>query len=87
MKQDGGTKRARGKLAYSIRTLATSTDIGKSTINAEIRDGKLIARKCRGRTIVTRADAEAWLAALPLARRPHDPDKAPLCEEAGRERS
>lgn len=37
------------------------TGIGRSTLEAEIRDGRLAACRMRGRWYVTRAQIAAWL--------------------------
>lgn len=53
------------KTAFSITELAKDVNIGRTRIYEEIREGRLRARKCGKRTIVTREDRDAWLAGLP----------------------
>ena len=49
------------------------------TVYEEIADGKLTARKLRGRTVVLREDLAAWLAATPVsAVRAVEASSAPL---------
>lgn len=54
-----------GRFAYSIEDLCNDGPFGRSFIYEEIRTGRLIARKARGRTIILPSDLEAYLAALP----------------------
>jgi hypothetical protein len=54
-----------GRLALSIAEMCAASSVGKSTLYAEIRKGRLIARKVNGRTVVLVPDAQAWLAARP----------------------
>jgi hypothetical protein len=51
--------------AWSVDEFARNHGIGRTTAFAEIKDGRLIARKVKGRTIVLEEDASAWRAALP----------------------
>jgi hypothetical protein len=51
--------------AYSVDDFARRHGIGRTTAYEEIKDGRLIARKVRGRTLVTIEDARAWREALP----------------------
>ena len=53
-------------LAYSIVEFSKSARIGRSTTYEEIKAGRLIARKVRGRTIILPADARNYLANLPI---------------------
>ena len=52
-------------LAYSIDDVCERVPGGRTTVYEEIRQGRLIARKMRGRTIVLPSDLAAYLAALP----------------------
>jgi hypothetical protein len=45
-------------LAYSVESLARVTDLGRQLIYDEIKDGRLVARKIRRRTVIRRVDAE-----------------------------
>lgn len=51
--------------AYSINDLCEDGPFGRSFIYEEIRAGRLVARKARGRTIILPSDLKAYLAALP----------------------
>jgi len=51
--------------AWSVDEFARNHGIGRTTAFAEIKDGRLIARKVKGRTIVIDEDAAAWRASLP----------------------
>jgi hypothetical protein len=53
------------KDAYSVDDFARRHGIGRTTAYEEIKDGRLVARKVRGRTLVTIEDARAWREALP----------------------
>jgi hypothetical protein len=55
-----------GRLSLSVAELCAASSVGKSTIYDEIRAGKLIARKIKGRTVVLTHDAQSWLAARPV---------------------
>jgi len=54
-----------GRLAYPIDDLANAIGIGRSKLYAEIRAGKLKAKKLGTRTIVTTPAARDYLDALP----------------------
>jgi hypothetical protein len=51
--------------AYPFREFCRRNGIGATTGYAEVKAGKLIARKVRGRTIVTKEDGRAWRESLP----------------------
>jgi hypothetical protein len=53
------------KDAYSVGDFARRHGIGRTTAYEEIKGGRLIARKVRGRTLVTIEDAKTWREALP----------------------
>ncbi len=53
------------KLAYTINSFAERAEMGRTTIYAEIRAGRLQAKKRGGRTIITVDAARAYLAGLP----------------------
>lgn len=72
----GGRKAVRGQaegeqsnppepLAYTIVEFSKSARIGRSTTYEEIKAGRLIARKVRGRTIILPTDARNYLLNLP----------------------
>ena len=50
--------------AYSVEEFAHN-GISRYTVYREINGGKLIARRVRGKTIVTAEDAAAWRRSLP----------------------
>ncbi|MDA9529888.1 excisionase [Bradyrhizobium sp. CCBAU 25338] len=41
--------------------------VGKTKAYAEAKAGRLVLRKIGAKTVIIRADAEAWLRALPAA--------------------
>jgi hypothetical protein len=51
--------------SVSINEFARRHSISPRTVYSEITAGKLVARKCRGRTLITADDERAWLASLP----------------------
>ena len=51
--------------AISIKTFCLRNDIGVTKAYAEINAGRLIARKCGAKTLITLADEKAWRDALP----------------------
>jgi hypothetical protein len=54
-------------LAHSVDDVVHLCGIGRTLVFAEIREGKLIARKCGRRTVVLDADLRRWLSSLPSA--------------------
>ena len=52
--------------AYTIDQLATLGPVSRPVLYREIKSGRLVARKLRGRTIVLAADWDAYLKGLPL---------------------
>ncbi len=53
------------KLVFSIPETCEISGSGKTKIYAEIRDGRLVARKMGDKTVILRRDLLAWLDALP----------------------
>jgi excisionase family DNA binding protein len=51
--------------AYSVREVAERFGLHRDTIYQEINEGRLEARKVRGRTVVLRDALDAWCASLP----------------------
>jgi hypothetical protein len=51
--------------AISVKEFCRRNGIGVTTFYAEVADGRLIARKCRSRTLVAMADEKAWRDNLP----------------------
>jgi excisionase family DNA binding protein len=54
-------------IADPIPTACVRIGISRSTAYLEIADGRLIAVKARGRTLIARAEQDRWLEALPKA--------------------
>ena len=54
------------RLAFSISEASEAVGLSKDKIRDEIRSGRLRARKCGRRTILTREDVSRWLARLPV---------------------
>jgi hypothetical protein len=59
----------RPQLADSLNEFARQHGIGLTTVRAEIKAGRLIARKLGRRTIIAAEDARAWLEELPKVAR------------------
>ena len=55
-------------LAYSIEDIVERVPFGRSTVYEEIKAGRLIARKVRGRTIILPTDAKNYLRSLPTTK-------------------
>jgi hypothetical protein len=55
------------RLAYGIDELVKFVGVGRSTLYAEMAAGRLKGSKVGRRTIVTRANAVAWLRTVPPA--------------------
>jgi len=53
------------RLAYQVDDLAEALGIGRTKLYAEIRDGKLKAKKLGSRTLIAATEAQAYLDALP----------------------
>ena len=54
--------------AMSIDEFCQRYRIGRTTTYTEIKEGRLRARKCGKRTIITDDDSEDWLQRLPVIR-------------------
>ena len=59
-------RRARQR-AMSLAQFCQSYGVGRTTAYAEIKQGRLRARKCGKRTIITEDDGDDWLNSLPPA--------------------
>jgi excisionase family DNA binding protein len=59
------TESAHRKAAHSIPEVCAYTGLGRDSVYAAIRTGKLIARKYGRRTVVLDNDMRAFLEALP----------------------
>jgi hypothetical protein len=57
------------KMAYSISEVVKLTSLGRTAVFAEIKAGRLVARKQGRRTLILVADLAAWLRALPAVDR------------------
>ena len=53
------------RLAFSITEFSKMAGLSRSTIYKVIKDGQLKARRLGSRTLITKADAEAFFDALP----------------------
>lgn len=56
------------KLSLSPQQAAQAIGLGRTRVFELIREGKLVARKCGRRTLITVADLQACLDALPRVR-------------------
>jgi excisionase family DNA binding protein len=52
-------------IGMSIETAVAVAGIGRTRLYGAIQRGELVARKCGRRTVILRADLEAWLHSLP----------------------
>ena len=52
-------------LAYSVGDAAEAAGVGRSFLYEEIRVGRLIARKAKGRTLILHQDLVDYLSDLP----------------------
>ncbi len=48
-------------IAFSVSALATETSLSKQTIYKEIEEGRLRARRIRGRIVIPRDAVDEWL--------------------------
>jgi hypothetical protein len=53
------------KLAHSIDDVVALSGVGRTLVFAEIKAGRLIARKCGRRTVILRSDLQQWLNSMP----------------------
>jgi hypothetical protein len=53
--------------AMTVAQFCNWASIGRTTLYAEIKLGRIRPRKVRGRTLILRCDAEKWLGSLPTA--------------------
>jgi len=62
-----GKRKEKPKVAYRIDEFCDAFGVGRTKFYAELKAGRLKARRVGRRMIITAADAAAWLAALPSA--------------------
>lgn len=55
------------KLALSIEDAVAASGLGRTLIFAEIKLGRLTARKCGRRTVILHTEMERWLDSLPTS--------------------
>ncbi|MCW5705424.1 MAG: helix-turn-helix domain-containing protein [Bradyrhizobium sp.] len=58
------------KLALSVADVVQIAGLGRTTVYAEIKAGRLIARKIGRRTFILREDFDSWLRAQPTLKPP-----------------
>lgn len=56
------------KLTYTVAEAVRALGIGKSTIYLALATGKLAARKCGSRTLITSDELKRFISSLPPAR-------------------
>ena len=66
-----GASATHSRRAFSIREFCRQYSVGRTNAYQEIAAGRLRAVKVGRRTLITHDDAEAWLAALPVANTSH----------------
>ena len=54
-------------VALSMRAASKVSGIGRTSLYAAIKAGKLVARKCGKRTIILQSDLITWLNSLPAS--------------------
>jgi hypothetical protein len=54
-------------MALSVRAACSAAAVSRSSLYAELKRGRLTARKRGRRTVILSRDLETWLARLPLA--------------------
>ena len=64
---EGERQRRARQRAMSLAQFCQSYGVGRTTAYAEIKQGRLRARKCGKRTIITEDDGDDWLKSLPPA--------------------
>lgn len=56
------------KVAFDISEFCKAFGVGRSFVYEELAAGRLKAKKIGRKNLITKADAEEWLASLPDAR-------------------
>jgi hypothetical protein len=56
------------KFALSVSEVVRASGVGRTLVFAEIKAGRLLARKCGRRTLVLIDDFQDWLQAMPSSR-------------------
>lgn len=59
------TRKEKG--AFSVQEFLAWASIGRTQFYKEINEGRLIAHKVGSKTLITKRNADAWLASLPEA--------------------
>ena len=70
-------------IALSIPDAVLMTGIGRTSLYAAIKAGKLVARKCGKRTIILQSDLINWLNSLPASTNPEVEQQAVPTGPAG----
>jgi hypothetical protein len=52
--------------AYTLKDFCVAFSIGQTKLHEEIKSGRLKVRKFGTKSLIAKADADAWLAALPV---------------------
>jgi hypothetical protein len=52
------------KLAFSIAEVVQISGLGRTLVFAEIKAGRLVARKCGRRTLILGEDLRRWLSSM-----------------------
>jgi hypothetical protein len=73
--------RQSSKLAFSISEVVRTSGIGRTLVFAEIKVGRLIARKCGRRTLILKEDLLKWLSTLPAVET--EASLGPITKRAG----
>lgn len=60
------------RAAFSIEEFAEWVGIGRTAVFQEMKEGRLVARKCGRRTIILKQEGMRWLESLQLRDSPED---------------
>ena len=71
-------------VALSIPEAVSITGIGRTSLYASIKGGKLVARKCGKRTIILQSDLINWLNSLPASVEQSNSGDGHTCPKSGK---
>ena len=71
-------------VALSIRAASKVSGIGRTSLYAAIKAGKLVARKCGKRTIILQSDLITWLNSLPASVTTANSGDGHKCPQSGK---
>jgi hypothetical protein len=71
-------------IALTIADAVSMTGIGRTSLYAAIKAGKLVARKCGKRTIILQSDLITWLNSLPASVTTANSGDGHKCPQSGK---